>query len=59
MYMPGSLIPIVDTGYIDKTKPDYVIIIPWNIKEEIIQQLQYIREWGGKFIVLIPEIEEL
>lgn len=59
LYLPGSLIPIVSPNKIKETKPDYVIIIPWNIKEEIINQLSFIREWGGKFLVLIPEIEEI
>ncbi len=58
LYLPGSLIPIVSPNKIKETKPDYVIIIPWNIKEEIINQLSFIREWEGKFLVLIPEIEE-
>lgn len=55
-YLPGSLIPIVSPEKIKETKPDYVIIIPWNIKEEIMEQLSYIREWDGKFITFIPEI---
>lgn len=58
MYLPGSLIPVVDVDYIKRIKPDYVVVIPWNIKDEIMQQLQYIKKWGGVFIVFIPEIEE-
>lgn len=58
-YTPGNMIPVVSVDYIERTKPDYVIIIPWNIKEEIIQQLQYIKKWGGVFLVFIPETEEL
>ena len=58
-FLPGSIIPIVSPEKIKETKPDYVIIIPWNLKEEIINQLSFIREWNGKFLTLIPEIEEL
>lgn len=58
-YLPGSLIPVVEPKRIRETKPDYVIIIPWNIKDEIMQQLSFIREWGGKFITLIPEVKEI
>lgn len=56
MFMPGSHIPIVSPENIMKTKPDYVLILPWNIKDEIMEQLLYIREWGGKFVVPIPEL---
>lgn len=57
MYLPGSHIPIMSESEIVKTKPDYVLILPWNIKEEISNQLSYIRDWGGKFIVAIPSID--
>ena len=53
-YMPASHIPIVSEEEISRFKPDFVLILPWNIKEEIIEQLNYIREWGGKFVVAIP-----
>ncbi len=53
---PGSLIPICHPDKIKETKPDYVLVVPWNIKEEIMTQLNYIRDWGGRFIVLIPQI---
>ena len=56
-YLPGSLIPICHPDKIKETKPDYVIILPWNLKEEITSQISYIREWGGKFIVPIPKPE--
>jgi len=54
--LPGTHIPIFPTDRIRETKPDYVIILPWNLKDEIIQQLQYIREWGGRFVVPIPKL---
>jgi SAM-dependent methyltransferase len=56
-YLPGSRIPIVEPQRIFLDKPDFVIIFPWNIKNEIMTQLKDIREWGGKFIIPIPELE--
>lgn len=58
-YLPGSHIPIESPDKIKETKPDYVFILPWNLKDEIIEQITYIREWGGKFIVPIPKVEVL
>jgi len=55
--LPGTLIPILAPEEISKTKPDYIIIIPWNLKEEIMETLSYTKEWGAKFMILIPEIE--
>jgi len=55
-FLPGSHIPIYHPDRIRETKPDYVIILPWNLKDEIIEQLQYIREWGGRFVVPIPQV---
>ena len=57
--LPGSLIPILSPEEIKKTKPDYIIIIPWNLKEEIKNTLSYTKEWGAKFLVLIPQVEEI
>lgn len=54
-FLPGSLIPIYHPDTIKETKPDYVFILPWNLKEEIMDQIEYIRDWGGKFIIPIPE----
>jgi len=56
-YLPGSHIPIYHPDKIRQTKPDYLLILPWNIKEEIMEQMSYIRDWKGKFIVLIPEVK--
>ena len=56
-FMPGSRVPIVDVNNILLTKPDYVIIFPWNLKDEIVLQLEFIKEWEGKFIVSIPELK--
>jgi hypothetical protein len=55
-HLPGSRIPIYHPDRIRETKPDYVVILPWNLKDEIIQQLQYVREWGGQLVVPIPEL---
>jgi ubiquinone/menaquinone biosynthesis C-methylase UbiE len=57
LFLPGTQIPIKKPEIIKETKPDYVIILAWNFKEEISQQMNFIREWGGKFIVLHPKIE--
>jgi len=54
--LPGTHIPIFHPDRIRETKPDYVIILPWNLKDEITQQLQFIREWGGRFVVPIPKV---
>jgi hypothetical protein len=54
-FLPGTHIPICHPDRISETKPDYVVILPWNLKNEIMQQLQYIREWGGQFVVPIPK----
>jgi SAM-dependent methyltransferase len=55
-FLPGSHIPVVSEAAIRQTRPDYVIIFPWNIKEEIRKQLDYIREWNGQFVTAIPAI---
>ena len=54
--LPGTHIPIFHPDRIRETRPDYVIILPWNLKDEITQQLQFIREWGGRFVVPIPRV---
>lgn len=54
-YLPGTHIPVYAPDALKKTKPDYVFILPWNLKDEIISHHPYIREWGGKFVVPIPE----
>ncbi len=56
-YLPGSRIPIYGPEKVFQTRPDYLLILPWNLKEEIMEQMAGIREWGGKFAVLIPEVE--
>jgi SAM-dependent methyltransferase len=56
-YLPGTHIPIRHPDKIREFRPDYVFILPWNFKDEIIRQLAYIREWGGKFVIPIPTIQ--
>jgi len=55
-FLPGTHIPIHHPERIRETTPDYVLILPWNLKDEIMEQLQYIREWGGRFVVPIPKV---
>lgn len=55
-FLPGSHIPIHHPDRIAETKPDYVVILPWNLRDEIMDQLQYIRQWGGRFVVPIPKV---
>ncbi len=55
-FLPGSRIPIKHPDQIRQDKPDYVLILPWNIKEEIMSQMKDIREWGGRFIIPIPHV---
>lgn len=58
-FMPASHIPIVAEQHIRDTRPDFVLILPWNLRQEISEQLKYIREWGGKFVVPVPALEIL
>lgn len=57
MYLPGSRIPIKSPHCLKETKPDYIIFLPWNIRDELVEILRYTREWGCKFIVFIPKLE--
>ena len=56
MFLPGTHIPIFAPDKIFETKPDYVLILPWNLKDEIARQMSGISEWGGKFVVPIPQV---
>jgi SAM-dependent methyltransferase len=55
-FLPGSRIPIYPPDRIRETRPDYIVILPWNLKEEIMAQLSFVREWGGRFVVPIPAV---
>ena len=58
-YLPGSRIPIVAEAHLKNKRPDYVVILPWNLKNEIMEQLSYIRDWGGMFAAAIPTLRVL
>lgn len=57
LLLPGSHIPIVSPDELARTKPDYIVIFPWNLRDEVTKQLAYTREWGAKFVVAIPKLE--
>ena len=56
-YTPGARIPVYDPAFVSETKPDYVLILPWNLRDEIAAQMSHVREWGGQFVVPIPRVE--
>ena len=58
-YMPGSHIPIVNESDLKKCQPDYILILPWNLRDEVQKQLSYISEWGGQFVTAVPCLEIL
>jgi C-methyltransferase-like protein/putative zinc binding protein/methyltransferase family protein len=57
LFLPGTHIPIHSPDRLAETKPDYVLILPWNLRDEIIEQLAYVRNWGGAFVIPIPALE--
>lgn len=57
MFLPGTRIPILHPDRIHESRPDYLLILPWNLKEEIMEQMRCIRAWGGKFVLPIPEVQ--
>jgi hypothetical protein len=56
-WLPASHIPVVNEEYLKQTKPDYVVIFPWNLKDEITKQLNYIKGWNAQFVIAIPELQ--
>lgn len=56
-YMPGSRIPIVDETHLKADRPEIIVILPWNILEEVVVQLAYARDWGARFVIAVPELE--
>lgn len=58
-YLPGSHVPIVDESAISEHKPDYILVLPWNLLEEISAQLSYINEWGGQLVRAVPKLEQI
>lgn len=57
LFLPGSHIPICHPDKVRGTKPDYLLILPWNLKNEIMEQMAHVREWGGQFVVPIPQVQ--
>ena len=55
-YTPGTRIPILHPDEIKATRPDYILMLPWNLKDEIMKQVAFVREWGGRFVTPIPEV---
>ena len=55
-FLPGSRIPILDPGAVERTRPDFLFILPWNLNDEVMEQMRVIREWGGRFVVRSPEL---
>ena len=58
-YLPGSRIPIVDEAHLRAHRPDRVLILPWNLQDEVVAQLDYVREWGALFAVAVPALKTL
>ena len=56
-FLPGYRIPVVAEVQLKRTQPDYVVIFPWNLREELLVQLEYIYEWGGRFVTAVPALE--
>ncbi|TMI97637.1 MAG: SAM-dependent methyltransferase, partial [Bacteroidetes bacterium] len=55
--LPASHIPVVSESLLRTNRPDYIVILPWNLKKEITDQLSYVREWNGKFVIPVPKLE--
>jgi len=58
-FLPGTHIPIHPPERLAETRPDYILILPWNLREEISAQLSYVRDWGGQLVVPIPALEKI
>ena len=56
-FLPGARIPVVDEAFLRAARPDFVVVFPWNLRDEITAQLAYIREWGGRFVFAVPSLE--
>ena len=56
LYLPGVRLPIRSPEHVAETKPDYLLLLAWNLKDEIIQQMSHVREWGGRFVTPLPEV---
>jgi hypothetical protein len=56
-FLPGSRIRVVDEQHLREARPDFVVVLPWNLRDEITEQLAYIRQWGGQFVFAVPGLE--
>ena len=56
-FLPGSHIPILHPTAIEEKQPDFVLILPWNLRTEVMAQLSYIQDWGGRFVTAIPDLQ--
>ena len=56
-FLPGCRIPIVAEDHLKQSRPDYVVILPWNLREEVIDQLSYIHDWAGQFVTAVPSLK--
>jgi hypothetical protein len=56
-FLPGTHIPIYAPGRLAETRPDYILVLPWNLRDEISRQLDYVRSWGGRLVFPIPHLE--
>jgi hypothetical protein len=56
-FTPGTRIPVADPRRIREDRPDYVLVLPWNLRAELVEQLGYVREWGGRLVFPIPSLE--
>jgi hypothetical protein len=56
-FTPGTRIPVLPPERIAEDRPDYVLVLPWNLRDELVGQLSYVREWGGRLVFPIPELE--
>ena len=59
LYLPGTRLPIYAPDHIARTKPDYVLILPWNLRDEIVEQMAHVRDWGGRFVTPVPTVKVL
>ena len=55
--MPGSRIPIVDEAHLREVRPDRIVLLPWNLRAELMHQLDYARQWGAQFVTAVPRLE--
>jgi len=56
-YLPGSRIPVRDEAALRAARPDFVLVLPWNLRDEIAGQLAYVRDWGARFVTAVPELQ--